>query len=118
MVQALLDRGASPNIADSDGWTTLTAASLEGHLHVVRALIAGGARVNAVDADGNTALMTAAFKGHDDVVEALLAAGARSSLADKQGRVARDWAREGSREHSSADAKRRYKRILDAISIS
>ena len=85
---------------------------------MVRALIAGGARVNARDADGNTALMTAAFKGHDDVVEALLAAGAEPRLADKQGRVAADWAREGAREHSSGAAKRRFKRILDAISIS
>jgi len=71
--------------------------------------------VNARDSDGNTALMTASFKGHELVVDALLAAGADSNAADKQGRVALDWAREGSREHSSQHVLNVFSRIRSKL---
>ena len=43
VVQALLDKGATVNIQDEDGYTALTRASLKGHEGVVKALLEKGA---------------------------------------------------------------------------
>lgn len=86
VVQILLRAGASP---DWGGATTpLEAATLEGHIEVVRALIKAYADVNRPVADGFTPLITAASTGNLDMVRMLLKAGAIPGVNDDEGETA------------------------------
>ncbi|HXD33859.1 MAG TPA: ankyrin repeat domain-containing protein [Pyrinomonadaceae bacterium] len=68
-VQALLDKGVSPNTKDSDGRTPLTEAAYYGHTQIVKMLIGKGADVWAKKRDGETPVTMAA--GHADIVQLL-----------------------------------------------
>ena len=61
IVNALLDRGADPNLA-RDGWTPLMFAAARNKPGIVKLLIAKGADVNA-GKDGNTPLKFRRIKG-------------------------------------------------------
>ena len=86
LVQNLMGRGASLDLADYDGVTPLMFACLEGHVAVAACLIKGGSLVTAADDDGTTALhICAANSAMMPVVRRLLDAGADPSLADAEG---------------------------------
>ena len=73
-VEALIAEGCAINsINDSDGWSPLMGASLNGHIKIVEKLLAANAEPNTAASDGSTALMLAAKRGHVDVAERLLA---------------------------------------------
>ena len=55
---------------------SLTVASRQGHVKVVRLLLEAGADKNSVGNIGFTALMAASRQGHIEVVQVLLNAGA------------------------------------------
>ena len=76
------------NKADSDGWTPLIKASIDGHAEIARALLAAGADVNAADNGGWTALMFASFWGHVEIVRDMLAAGADKHAVGNGGETA------------------------------
>lgn len=74
----LLAEGASPNVADNNGWTPLHFAAQSQTADLVDALIAAGATIDAPDKHGNTPLHTAIFSSRGDgrVIQRLRAAGA------------------------------------------
>jgi len=72
----LLQRGADPNAADSDGVTPLQIAAKYGHPEVVKLLLAANAKVNAPITCEDTPLRYASANGHAEVVKLLLAANA------------------------------------------
>lgn len=87
LVSILLEAGADPDVADSEGWTPLRASAWGGHASTVQVLLERGAQVDASDSEGRTALRAAAWAGHEEVVRALLNAGAQVDGEDRQGRT-------------------------------
>lgn len=75
-IRALLAEGIDLNLTDSEEWTALGVAALEGQTEVVASLIGGGADVDAKIQENWTPLFFAASKGHISIVEALLDKGA------------------------------------------
>ena len=61
---------------DSDGYTALMCAAIDGHERVVELLLQRGAEIDQQDSDGVTALMIAALYGHERVIDMLLENGA------------------------------------------
>jgi ankyrin repeat protein len=103
-VTVLLESGINPD-APSSGRTAIVAASMGGHLEVVKALLAAGAdtETGATTATGsNTALIWALVNGHTAVARALVEAGANLHVAREYGSPALVYAAGGSDPDSLA----------------
>jgi len=99
ITKLLLDAGANPNVADSDGGTPLIAAEafiyrepwgVSSHL-ITKELLARGADPNARSKTGLTPLIAAAGQfNHDDpsFLQELIDAGADANAADESGKTA------------------------------
>jgi ankyrin repeat protein len=106
-VRLLLDRGADPSLADSDGHTPLMAAAGHGHVGVVRELAARGAALDAArPADGGTAFHLACAQNKLACVVTLVELGCETAsktvdgltgkeLAERKGHAALDVLLEG-----------------------
>ena len=82
VMQALLDAGADPNSAKSNGTTALMTAAASGSTEAVRLLLDRGAKVNARESvHGQTALMFASALNRAAVVRLLMDRGADSRVA-------------------------------------
>ena len=82
----LLNAGADPNIADTDGNTCLhDAARNDCCTEVLQAIISHGGDVNATNKKNRTPLMLACWKRNDDAIHVLLNAGADLNIADVDG---------------------------------
>jgi ankyrin repeat protein len=68
----LLQHGADPNLAGSDGWTCLHQAAVRGDVELVRLLITYGAKLEARDADGQTPLDAAVSASQSEAAKLLL----------------------------------------------
>jgi ankyrin repeat protein len=78
VVSKLLDAGADPNIAGSEGWTALHAAAERGSLPMVtRMLSCNTIEVNKEAMFKGTAQLTAQVRGHQTVLSELAKADAR-----------------------------------------
>jgi ankyrin repeat protein len=89
----LLDAGADPDRAGSDGPSPLMMAAGAGYLEVLRLLLARGAAVDAAHpASGWTAFHAACFENQADCAEALARAGCNVGLKDGQGKTGRELA--------------------------
>ena len=66
-IQALLNAGADPNVADSLGTHVLTIAALQGDasVHVVRALLRAGADPMRQEGGGEGATVLEVARGHE-----------------------------------------------------
>ena len=73
MVRLLLDRGANPNVQNSEGDTPLICATkyAGGHAATVKLLVEGGTDLMIKDNDGKTALDYAKAKGQQKAVALL-----------------------------------------------
>lgn len=71
VLQAMLDRGVSPNLRDRNGRTLLMLAAENGHHDTVRMLLERGADPNARSALGETALELAQRRGDLETVRLL-----------------------------------------------
>lgn len=85
----LLQHGANPNLADSDGDTPMIQAISAGHApNFLTFLVTHGAKLNAQDKAGQTALMVAAGLQDTDSIARLLLLGADTTIKDKDGATA------------------------------
>jgi ankyrin repeat protein len=86
----LLDAGADPDRAASDGPTPLMVAAGDGPLEVVRLLLARGAAVDAADlSNGRAAFHFACYNNQAACAEALVRAGCDVGLKDGEGKTGR-----------------------------
>ena len=91
-VKFLLQRGANPNIADSNGTYPIQVAAQLGFIEGVERLIKGGADVDVSDSTGETPLISAVHRRDLKMVEILVENGAKADRTDNSGRSARDYA--------------------------
>lgn len=96
-VNALLAKGADPNVPGPEGITPLLVAASMGNIEIARALLAKGAAVNAQDKSSwqLAPLMVASFAGHLEMVKFLLDKGADIELKNKDGNPALFFATAG-----------------------
>jgi ankyrin repeat protein len=85
IAEDLIERGASLEAEDVDGYTALMYASNAGQSRLIEILLAAGANPDARAADNSTPLMFAAQHGHADIVRQLIAAGADPSARGDHG---------------------------------
>lgn len=76
VVNALLDRGADPNIPNPSGITALTEAVYKGYPPIVENLLTHGANINQADKDNWPALMYAIQQNYYPIVKLLIKKGA------------------------------------------
>ena len=94
----LLDGGAAPDTANSQGMTPAMKASIQGHLVIVKKLAEmPGVDLNQVDKEGATCLHLATALMHAPVVAYLLSLPGRldRSIQTKDGKTAQDLASKG-----------------------
>ncbi len=77
LLMLLLEKGAKPNVSDSDGTTPLMAAVEQGDLLIVRLLLKAGADARARSQRGETPLSIAIRIKRADIADALKQAGAK-----------------------------------------
>ena len=88
LVRFLLERGAKPEVGQSQPALIAAAMIDEDDPQGVKLLLKRKVRVDARDALQRTALMTAALHGHAEIARALIEAGARLDAADVHGTTA------------------------------
>lgn len=81
----LLERGASPNLAASNGYAPLHRAAQSGYIGLVRDLLSKGANVDILNSvAGWSPLHEACWHNHPDVVEILLAHKCKVNIEDTE----------------------------------
>ena len=101
VARTLLDCGAKVDVADSDGMTALTWATLANQTEMARLLIEHGADVNHVDKFGMTPLLYAASIdfGDSGMINLLLDHGAKRDSRSTEGLTAIELARKYHHTH-------------------
>lgn len=95
MMDALLKRGANPNVSDKNGCTVLMHCIKNSYSSdMVRYLCRHGVHLNAKDADGRTALHHVALAQNCALVPELVGAGADKTSTDLHGKTALAIAKE------------------------
>ena len=84
-VRLLVDQGADKEIVDSDGYSPLHLASIQGYLDVAQYLVEEGATLDKLDHTGNTPLSVAAVNGQLEICRYLLEQGADRGKPDHGG---------------------------------
>lgn len=101
LVQKLLEKGADPNIKDSEGALPLSESVLATiNPNIIKMLLDKGAKINAQEENGATALIYAATnkratsEERTQTIQMLLDRGADKTLKDEKGKTAAVWAKE------------------------
>lgn len=84
-VVAYIDKGMSPNSADSTGKPFLLSVAEAGDSDLVYTFVSAGANVDASDSNGKTPLVAAIVGGHSDIVTLMLDRKADPNFAVKSG---------------------------------
>ena len=84
-VRFLVEEGVSKDDGDTNGWTPLIYATLNGHFSVVQYMLEQGADKDKATNDDATPLFAAAQNGHLPVVQYLLEQGADKDKATNNG---------------------------------
>lgn len=95
VLQAALERGTLPGLADRSGKTLLMVAAENGQLELTAYLLFRMAPVDQRDAGGRTALMHACRKGAREVASVLIQAGADVNTTDESGKPVLHYAEQG-----------------------
>ncbi|XP_023349320.1 protein TANC2, partial [Eurytemora carolleeae] len=72
MVSLLLEFGADVNATNSQGFSSISFACMEGNMECLRVLVEGGAKISQIDKTESCALVHAARNGHLPILEYLL----------------------------------------------
>ena len=92
-VTLLIEKGASPSLADKYGWNSLHFASKSGNTDIIELLLlTHGPDIDSTTADGSTPLMIAALCGKLQVVTFLIGKGSSPSLESNSGWNSLHWA--------------------------
>lgn len=110
IVKKLIDKGAKPDLADSDGSIPITeqVLALRPNMDVFKMLLEKSQNINIQDRTGSTVLMYAAKNEkmpreiQTDLIRQLLAKGADKNLKDKEGKTALAWAVERKNTEAAA----------------
>ena len=81
----MVEEGVSKDDGDTNGWTHLIYATLNGHLSVVQYLLEQGADKDKASNAGASPLIVAAKNGHLEVVQCLVEQGADKNKATNNG---------------------------------
>ena len=92
VAELLLDRGAEPDLLDSEGRSPLSLATLAQHCGLIELLVGRGACPDGGEEEAVTPLCQAILQGQQEVVCCLLELGASPSKGDKLGRSTLDLA--------------------------
>ncbi len=88
-VKLLLEKGTSPDVRDSAGYTALHYACRAGHTQIVKLLFEFNANPNMQTAAGKDCpIHRAAYQGHEDVTELLIKNGADPMIQNADGETA------------------------------
>ncbi|PRP78552.1 ankyrin repeat protein [Planoprotostelium fungivorum] len=87
VVEALLAKGANPELPDIEGTTPLHLSAAHDSVEIATALLKAGANVDSRNSFGSTALHIAAFHGHRDTVDLLVRSKASLDVEDDEGRT-------------------------------
>jgi len=101
LMESLIDHGASVDIQNFEGESSLFLASQRGLYSKVQFLVENGADVNIVNLEGASPLHAAAARGEKRIIKLLVKYGAHLNAVDDEGDSPLHWAvREG--EHKAA----------------
>ena len=84
-IQALLDKGADPNIKNKQGRTALIFAAFHKSTSCIRLLVERGADIHIKDAFGRSAIIYAAGYGHTEMLKYLISKGLSPNDKTEQG---------------------------------
>jgi ankyrin repeat protein len=102
MIQALLDHGANVMFKDSDGWTALHMAAMNGNNRILAMLLdAPGADIDVATEEGRTLVHQAAKSGRTDTLKWLVERGANVTAVNASGETALDLAIKGDRTRAA-----------------
>ena len=88
----LLSKGANTNDKANNGYSSIIAASRQGHVHVVDLLLSKGANINDKANNGWSSIIAASYQGHVNVVDLLLSKGANINDKANDGWSSIIWA--------------------------